>query len=132
CREEVEAGEPFERFGKGEPLWFDKGVGGAAAKGEMLRPRGVRRLRKDSGAVGHQRLVRLTSAVPFDQGEFRMMQRATLAVAERFGEFDDAVLAGRQQLLAGELRRSAEVEAGRGTVRRLEHRSKGVQVGLVT
>ena len=97
----------------------------------MLRPGSGRRLRQDGGAVGHQRLVRLAGTIPLDEREFRMMQRAALAVAERLGEFDDAALAGREQLLAGELRRGAQIKPCRGAVGRFEHGGEGVQVSLV-
>ena len=60
-----------------------------------------------------------------------MMQRAALAVAERLGEFDDAALAGCEQLLAGELRRGAQIKPCRGAVGRFEHGGEGVQVSLV-
>ncbi len=99
---------------------------------KVLRPRGFRRQRQDRGAVGHQGLIRLAGAVPFEQGEFRMVQRAALAVAEHLGEFDDAALAGRQQFLAGEFRRRAQIKLRRRAVRGRERRGEGVQMGLVS
>ena len=74
-----------------------KRIGDAAAERELLGPSRFRRPRQDRGAVGHQRAVGLAGAVPFEQGEFRMVQRAALAVAEDLGEFDDPALAGRQR-----------------------------------
>ena len=96
------------------------------------RPGRLRRQRQDRRAVGHQRLVRLAGAIPFDQREFRMMQRAALAVAEHPGELEDAALAGGQQLLAGEFRRGAQIK--RRDARRPGAASvggEGVQMGLV-
>ena len=58
----------------------------------------------------HQRLVGLARPVPFEHGEFGMVQRAALAVAVDMGEAGDARLARRQQLLAGEFRRGVEIE----------------------
>ena len=54
-----------------------------SANGSAARPRKVRcvvpaavgRQRQEGGAVGHQRLVRLAGAIPFEHGEFGMMQR---------------------------------------------------------
>ena len=68
-----------------------------AANGSALRPRkgsvaaagGARRGGEKRGAVRHHRLVGLVGAIPFQHGEFRMMQRAALAVAEDAGELED-------------------------------------------
>ena len=75
-----------------------------------LRPGRLRGLRQDRRAIGHQGPVRLIGPIPFDHGEFRMMQRAALAVAEHAGELDDPGLARGQQLLAGEFRRGAQIK----------------------
>ena len=61
-------------------------------------------------AVLHQSLVVFVGAIPFQQRELRMMQRGALAIAEHAGEIEDARLAGRQQFLAGEFRRGAQIE----------------------
>jgi hypothetical protein len=58
--------------------------------------RDMRRFTHDCDAIVDQYIIRLAGAVPFEQREFGMMQRATLAVAKRSGEFDDALLAGGQ------------------------------------
>src|SRR5205085_315670 len=76
-------------------------------------------------------LIGLLGAVPFQQHEFGMVQRATLAVAKDAGEIEDAPLAGGEQLLAGELRRSVEIERRAGTVRRLEPRRERMHVRFV-
>ena len=60
-----------------------------------------------------------------------MMQRAALAVAKHLGEFDDAALAGGQELLAGEFRRGAQIKPRRRAVRRHERGGEGMQMGLV-
>ncbi len=112
-----------------------------SANGSAVRPRKLRvlvpaasrGLRQDGGAVGHQRLVRFARAVPFDEREFRMMQRAALAVAEHFGELDDAALAGRQKLLAGEFRRRAQIKRrGGAAVGGRKRGGEGMQMGLVS
>jgi hypothetical protein len=46
------------------------------------------------------------------------MQRAALAVAINAREFDDAALAGGEQLLAGKFRRSAQITRRCGAIRR--------------
>ena len=59
------------------------------------------------------------------------MQRAALAVAEHFCEFDDAGLPRGEQFLAGEFRRGAQVKRRPRPVRRHERRGKGVKMHLV-
>ena len=59
------------------------------------------------------------------------MQRAALAVAKNLGELDDAALAGGEELLAGEFRRRAQIERGRGSVGRGQRSGEGVQMGFV-
>ena len=94
-----------------------------SAKGSAERPRKLNcrvpaacgRQLQDRRAIVHQRPIGLAGAIPFDQREFRMMQRAALAIAEHFGEFDDAPLAGREQLLAGEFRRRAQIKRRRAS-----------------
>ena len=80
---------------------------------ELLRAGRARRLGHQRRAVVHQRLIRLVRPIPFQHREFGMMQRAALAVAEHAGEIEDARLARRQQLLAGEFRRGAQIERRR-------------------
>ena len=60
-----------------------------------------------------------------------MMQRAALAVAEGAGEFEDARLARRQELLAGELRRGAQVERLPLAAGPDQLGGEGMQMGLV-
>src|SRR5205085_9791657 len=50
-------------------------------------------------------------AVPFQHREFRQMQVAALAVAKHTRELEDFLLAGGQELLAGEFRRGAQISA---------------------
>ena len=97
----------------------------------MLGSRGFRRDGQNRRAVGHQRPVGLAGAIPFDQREFRMMQRAALPVAKHLGEFDDAALPGGQEFLAGEFRRGAQIKSRRRAVRRHERGGEGMQMGLV-
>ena len=59
------------------------------------------------------------------------MECAALTVAEHFCEFDDAPLAGGEQLLAGEFRRGAQVKRRPCAVRRHQRRGEGVQMHLV-
>ena len=110
-----------------------------AANGSAVRPRKVKcfvpaacaAACTDRRAVVHQRPIGLAGAIPFDQREFGVVQRAAFAVAKHFGELDDAALAGRKQLLAGEFRRRAQIKRRRGAVRRCQRRGEGMQMGLV-
>ena len=60
-----------------------------------------------------------------------MMQRRALAIAKHLGKFDDALLAGGQQLLAGKFRGRPQIEWARVTVHRHERGSEGVQMGFI-
>ena len=53
--------------------------------------------------------VILPRPVPFQHGEFRRMGEGALAVAIDMRDVEDARLARRQQLLAGEFRRGVEI-----------------------
>ena len=103
----------------------------APAPGERPRARRLGRQRQQRRAVVHQRLVGRAGAIPFQQGELGMVQRPALAVAPDPGEFEDPRLAGRQQLLAGELRRGAQVERRARAVGADRLGGEGVQVRLV-
>ncbi len=130
-RQQVDAGETLERRGDAQPFRRRERVGRAAAKAPLPRSGRLRRKRENGRAVVHQRRQRLAGPVPFDQGEFRMVQRAALAIAKNPGEFDDPALAGRQQLLAGKFRRGAQIKRRRRAVRRRQRGGKCVQMGLV-
>ncbi len=69
--------------------------------------------------------------VPFQHGEFGMMQRTALAVAEHAREGEQPLLAGCEQLLGGELRRGMEIELRTARVRRDQFGRERVQVRLV-
>ena len=94
------------------------GIRCPAAKSQDLRPSRFRRKRQNGRTIAHQSVIRLARAIPLDHGEFRVVQRAALAVAEDLGEFDDPPLARRQELLAGKFRRGAQIEPARSAVRR--------------
>jgi hypothetical protein len=71
-------------------------IGGPLAEAEQGAARRLRRAGEQRHAVVHQGLVAAAYPVPFEQGEFGMMQRAALAVAEHAGELDDPLLARGQ------------------------------------
>jgi hypothetical protein len=77
-------------------------VGGAPAERDPLGPGGARRNGEQRRTVIHHGLVGLMGPVPFQQGEFGMVQRAALAVAKHTGELEDPALAGGEQFLGGE------------------------------
>ena len=89
-----------------------------AAKGSASRPRKPRTdvptasaaTAQQRRAIVHQRLVAGMRPVPFQHGEFRMVQGAALAVAEHPRQREQLRLARRQQRLAGEFRRGVQVE----------------------
>ena len=60
-------------------------------------------------AIIHQHLVGLIRPVPFEHGEFGMMQHAALAIAEYTSKIDDTGLARCEQFLAGEFGRGMQI-----------------------
>ena len=83
-------------------------------------------------AVAHHSLIGFAGAIPLDKREFRVVERAPLAITERPGEFEYPLLARGEQLLAGELRRRAQVERRAVAGRRNAFGREGVQVQLVS
>ncbi len=75
-----------------------------SAKGSASRPRKAKRSRRPhrrparaaSAQSRHQRLIGLAGAVPFQHGEFGMVQRAALAVAVDRPEAEDALARRRR------------------------------------
>ncbi len=77
---------------------------------------------KDVGAIRDQVAIVRAGAIPFEHGEFGMVQSCPLTVAKDMGERENPGFAGRQQFLAVEFRRRMQVEflrdaAGRGKLR---------------
>ena len=100
-------------------------------KRELLGAGGARGFGHQRRAVLHQRLVRFVRPVPFQHGEFGVMQRAALAIAEHAGEIENARLARRQQFLAGEFRRGAQIERPPLPAGSDQFGGEGMQMGLV-
>ena len=117
-----------ERLHHREIFWRREGIDLAPAKHQPARPGRGGGHRDDRRAILHQRLVGSLRAVPFQHGEFRRMQRAAFAIAKHAGELEDAGLAGAEQLLAGELRRGAQIARGRRCAGREQLGRKGVQM----
>jgi hypothetical protein len=67
----------------------------------------------------------LAGAIPFEHGEFGMMQRPALTVAKHMSEREQPRFAGRQQLLAGEFRRGMQEQPARIAVRPDDFGRKG-------
>ena len=98
-----------ERLGDREAFRIGKRIDAEVAEGELLGPDRVRRAGHHLHAVVHQQFVASMRPIPLDHRELGMVQRPALPIAEDAGELDDAALAGRQQLLAGEFRRGPQV-----------------------
>ena len=116
--EKIDSREARESLGDGQSFGIGKGVGGAAAKSELPPPGCPGRGAQKRSAIADQHIISFLRAIPFEQGEFGMMQRSALAVAKYFGEFDDAPFAGGQKFLAGEFGRGTQIMGRRGAVRR--------------
>ena len=82
----------------------------AAAPDKAVGPRRLGRDRQQVGAILDQPRDRLMRAIPLQHGEFGMVQRRALAVAEHMSEGENPLLARREQLFAGEFRRGMQVK----------------------
>ena len=121
----------FERLRHRHPLRRGVRVDALAAERELRGAGRARRFGQQLRAIVHQRLIGFVRPVPFQHGEFGMMQRAPLAVTERAGEFEDARFARRQELLAGELRRGPQVKRLPLAAGPDQLGGEGMQMGLV-
>ena len=108
-----------------------KGSASRAAPAQHRRAAGFRREREEGGAIIHERFVALIGPIPFEHGEFGMVKRAALLVAEHAREGEDAGLARGDQLLAGEFRRGVEIEPPPRAVRCLDRCRHRVEMRLV-
>ena len=79
--EKIDAGMAREGVGDGQPLRLGERVGLAAAEGEARRAGPLGGKRQQRGAIAHQALIGLAGPIPFEHGEFGMVQGAALAVA---------------------------------------------------
>ena len=129
--QQIDAGEARVSLRHAHLLRLGEGIGLRAAPGQDLGAQGVGRQGQQMGAVLHQRLVGRVRPVPFQQGEFRMVQRPALAVAPHPGQIEDLRLAGRQQLLGRELRRGVQVQDRATPIRPNGLCRKGMQMGLI-
>ena len=130
-RQQIDAGIARKGLGDRQPLRRGKRIDRLAAKRNSFVPAARAASRQQRRAIIHQRLVRLIRPIPFQHREFRVMQRAALAVAEHAREIDDARLARRQELLAGEFRRRAQIKRRPLAARPDQVGCEGMQMCLV-
>ena len=95
------------------------------------RPGGLRRDPQHGGAILDQGAIGFLRPIPFEHGEFGMMQFRPLAIAKDMGEGENPLFAGRQQFLAVEFRRAMQVIRRRRAARRTKLRSEAGDMGLV-
>ena len=87
---------------------------------------------EDSRTIVDEGFIGFMRTIPFDQCEFRPVQRAALAVAERAGKLDDARLAGREKFLAGEFRRGPQIATLVRAPRSDQIGREGMKMGFVS
>ncbi len=100
----------IEGLGDAEKLEFRKWIGDAARVAEQVAARGLRRRGENPGAVLDEPLPGRMRPIPFQQGEFGMMQPSALAISERVRERKNPLLAGRKQFFGCEFRRGMQVK----------------------
>ena len=129
--EKIDAGIAREGFRHRQPLGIGEGIGPAAAPGQFATARRLGGDGEEPRAIVDQDVVRFAGPIPFEHGEFGMVQHPALAVAEHFGEGENAAFSGRQEFLAGKFRRCLQVEPAPATARILELGRKSADVRLV-
>ncbi|GJE83688.1 hypothetical protein CJNNKLLH_5066 [Methylorubrum thiocyanatum] len=129
--EEIDRGVAVERLGQGQPLEGCERIRLAPAERQALHPCRLGGERQQRRAILHQRVVVRSGTIPFEHREFGMVQGAALAVAEDVGEAEQARLARREQLLAGEFRRGVQVERLAAAIGQDRLRCEGGEMRLV-
>ncbi len=114
-----------------QPFRLGKGVAIVATKAESVDAGGLRGEHQKIGAIGHQLVIGLAGAIPFQHGEFGMVQRPALAIAPDMREGAEPLFSGGQQLLGGKFRRGVEIEGERPSVDGERLRCEGMQMRLV-
>lgn len=115
----------------GQPFGRGAGVAAAAAVFEPGRAGRFGSQAHQRHAIGNDRVVAFPDAVPFEHGEFGVVQRAALPVAPDMGKAGDAPLSGRQQLLHGEFGRGVEVKRVAHAVIADRSGCKGMEVRFI-
>ena len=118
-------------FGDGEPLGRHKGISLTAPERQPGNACRLGRRDHEAAAIADQGLVAFTGPVPFEHGEFRVVQGAAFTVAEDMGEGEDPLLAGGKQLLAGKFGRGVQVEPVPAPIIGDEFGGEGADMGLV-
>ena len=129
--EQIDAGKALECGRHRQKLRLGKRIGDAAAKRKSPDPGRLRRMGDDHDAIGHHGVVARIRPVPFEHGEFRQMQTATLAIAKHPGKLEDPGFTGSQQLLAGEFRRGPQIPCHALAIGADKLRARRVQMGLI-
>jgi len=130
-RKQVDSRKLLEGAGHRYELRLGEGIGGPAAEGERADTGRLGRAGDEDDAIGHDGVIGGVCPVPFEHGEFGQMQVAALAVPEHPGELEKPGLSGRQQLLAGEFRRSPQISAHTAAVGSHDLGPGGMQMGFV-
>ena len=111
-RQQVDAGKCANASRHRDPLGRGAADRRCARGSENVADAGsLRRQRQQRGAIVDQRVIGLVGAIPFEHGEFGMMQRARARDCGTRGRTRRSCRSpGRQQLLAGEFRRGVQIE----------------------
>jgi hypothetical protein len=81
-----------------------------AREGEVAAPRGGYGSGKQAHAVFNKPLIRRLHAVPFEHGEFWMMEFSSLPVSEHVAQMKDALFSSREEFLGRKFRRRVQIK----------------------
>ena len=87
--QQIDPGVTRKRIGDRQPFRRGKRIDGLVPKTKFLCAGSACRLRQNRRAIIHQQLITLIRPIPFQHCEFRMMQRAALAIAEYARKIDN-------------------------------------------
>ena len=130
-RQQIDVSMALESLRHGQSLGLREGVRHPVAVAQLGHAGRCGGGGENAAAIADQGLIGLAHPIPFQQGEFGMVQRPPLPVAEGVGEGEDPLLPRRQQLLAGEFRRGVQKEPARRPVRAAQGGGESANMGLV-
>ena len=110
-RGEVDIGVAAEGLADGQNFRLLESLGLAVAPDEVRRvPAAFAATASRSAQSSISRETGSSRAIPLQHGEFGMVQRRALAIAEDMSEGENPLLARREQLFAGEFRRGMQIK----------------------
>ena len=130
--QEIDPRIAHERGGNRKAFRRSERVRGSPAMLQQASTACARRFLEKRGTVFHQLLIGRFGPIPFEHGEFRMMEDASLTISKHPSEFHDSGLAGRHQFFACKFGRSTQKKRAARLVRPDQAGLERVQVRFIS